>query len=240
MKVTLDEYIEISKYYSGPGSSVFINGVLDKLVAALTEEENQKRAGPHLAMRRLRSAFGAGCAAVGVALVLLLRLRLAAGIGHFRAPLSQFRPNRCIRTCRIPCVSDVSHSGETARLGSGFLQSGGEPLVVVRSESSCGCTSLEYDAQPIMPGDTLRAVRFDTSGQRAGSSRYCASISPAATVRCGSTSRPTCSDVGKSEIIVIFAVVNRIVAGKRSRTVCGWRRLPGRSGRTKAEGRRFR
>ena len=29
VKVTLDEYIEISKYYSGPGSSVFINGVLE-------------------------------------------------------------------------------------------------------------------------------------------------------------------------------------------------------------------
>lgn len=59
------------------------------------------------------------------------------------------------------------HSGETARLEAGFCNRGGEPLVVVRSESSCGCTSLEYDAQPIMPGDTLRvAVRFDTSGQR--------------------------------------------------------------------------
>ena len=33
VKVTLDEYIEISKYYSTPGSSTFINGVLDKIVA---------------------------------------------------------------------------------------------------------------------------------------------------------------------------------------------------------------
>ena len=53
------------------------------------------------------------------------------------------------------------HSGETARLEAGFCNRGGEPLVVVRSESSCGCTPLEYDAQPIMPGDTLRvAVRL--------------------------------------------------------------------------------
>lgn len=37
-KVSLDEYIEISKYYSTPGSNVFINGVLDKLVATLTAE----------------------------------------------------------------------------------------------------------------------------------------------------------------------------------------------------------
>ena len=32
VKVTLDEYIEISKYYSTPGSSTFINGLLDKIV----------------------------------------------------------------------------------------------------------------------------------------------------------------------------------------------------------------
>lgn len=33
VKVTLNEYIEISKLYSTPKSSVFINGILDKLVA---------------------------------------------------------------------------------------------------------------------------------------------------------------------------------------------------------------
>lgn len=38
VKVTLDEWIEISKYYSTPGSSTFINGVLDKIVEALTAE----------------------------------------------------------------------------------------------------------------------------------------------------------------------------------------------------------
>lgn len=38
VKVTLDEWIEISKYYSTPGSSTFINGVLDKIVESLTAE----------------------------------------------------------------------------------------------------------------------------------------------------------------------------------------------------------
>lgn len=45
VKVTLDEYIEISKAYSTPGSSTFINGVLDKIVEALTEEGRIKKAG---------------------------------------------------------------------------------------------------------------------------------------------------------------------------------------------------
>ncbi|MBQ8864448.1 MAG: transcription antitermination protein NusB [Rikenellaceae bacterium] len=37
-KVTLDEYIEISKYYSSPGSNQFINGVLDRLTSQLTAD----------------------------------------------------------------------------------------------------------------------------------------------------------------------------------------------------------
>lgn len=45
VKVTLDEFIEISKYYSSPGSSTFINGILDKMVASLTEEGRIRKAG---------------------------------------------------------------------------------------------------------------------------------------------------------------------------------------------------
>ena len=32
VKVTLDEYIDLARYYSTPGSSVFVNGVLDRIV----------------------------------------------------------------------------------------------------------------------------------------------------------------------------------------------------------------
>ena len=38
VKVTLDEYIEIAKYYSTPGSNSFINGVLDRVIEMLTAE----------------------------------------------------------------------------------------------------------------------------------------------------------------------------------------------------------
>ena len=39
------EYIDIAKFYSTPGSSTFINGVLDKIVEALTEEGKLKKTG---------------------------------------------------------------------------------------------------------------------------------------------------------------------------------------------------
>jgi len=44
-KVTLNEYIEISKFYSTPKSNGFINGVLDKAIARLEKEGKIKKVG---------------------------------------------------------------------------------------------------------------------------------------------------------------------------------------------------
>ena len=38
VKVTLNEYVEISKFYSLPKSSSFVNGLLDRLIAQMREE----------------------------------------------------------------------------------------------------------------------------------------------------------------------------------------------------------
>jgi N utilization substance protein B len=43
--VTLNEYIEISKFYSTPKSNVFINGILDKAISKLTEENRIQKVG---------------------------------------------------------------------------------------------------------------------------------------------------------------------------------------------------
>lgn len=45
VKVTLDEYIEIAKYYSTPASSTFVNGVLDRIVESLTAEGRVQKSG---------------------------------------------------------------------------------------------------------------------------------------------------------------------------------------------------
>ena len=44
-KVTLNEYIEISKYYSTPKSSGFINGILDQAVSRLETTEKIRKIG---------------------------------------------------------------------------------------------------------------------------------------------------------------------------------------------------
>lgn len=45
VKVTLDEYIEIAKFYSTQKSNIFINGVLDKIVVDLKNEGKIKKSG---------------------------------------------------------------------------------------------------------------------------------------------------------------------------------------------------
>ena len=44
-KVTLDEYVDVSKEYSTPKSKDFVNGILDKLMKTLTEEGKIKKEG---------------------------------------------------------------------------------------------------------------------------------------------------------------------------------------------------
>ncbi|MDO7612791.1 MAG: transcription antitermination factor NusB, partial [Crocinitomicaceae bacterium] len=44
-KVSINEYIEISKFYSTPKSNVFINGILDKSVNLLSKENKINKSG---------------------------------------------------------------------------------------------------------------------------------------------------------------------------------------------------
>ena len=45
VKVSLNEYIEIAKQYSTPKSNIFINGILDKLVADFIKSKKIKKTG---------------------------------------------------------------------------------------------------------------------------------------------------------------------------------------------------
>ena len=44
-KVTINEYLEISKYYSTPKSNVFINGILDKSLKKMMQEKKVLKTG---------------------------------------------------------------------------------------------------------------------------------------------------------------------------------------------------
>ena len=45
VRVTINEYLEIAKEYSTPKSSIFINGILDKVVKEFDAEEKLNKIG---------------------------------------------------------------------------------------------------------------------------------------------------------------------------------------------------
>lgn len=56
-------------------------------------------------------------------------------------------------------------SGEIVAQAVGVINNSPTPLVITRTESSCGCTDIDYPSQPIGVGDTARiAIRFDSQG----------------------------------------------------------------------------
>lgn len=59
------------------------------------------------------------------------------------------------------------HSGEIAVLRLWLENRTAKPVVIASYDRSCGCTSLEFDAQPITPGGAQQvAVTFDSRGER--------------------------------------------------------------------------
>ena len=164
VKVTLDEWIEISKYYSTPGSSTFINGVLDKIVESLTAEGRIKKAGrglicPLPAMTRM--------------LAILALAALAVGCGT--SPRAVERKGRIISLTDSILTTGGTDTVRFGRLGSGEIavlrlwlaNDASRPVAVASYRRSCGCTTLEFDAQPIAPGDARQVtLTFDSRGER--------------------------------------------------------------------------
>ena len=55
--------------------------------------------------------------------------------------------------------------GEKVRTEVTLRNTGDRPFVILNAEASCGCTSTEYDRQPVRPGDEARfAFEFNSAG----------------------------------------------------------------------------
>ena len=57
-------------------------------------------------------------------------------------------------------------SGEIAQLRIWLANDASHPVAVASYRRSCGCTSLEFDSQPIAPGDARQVtLTFDSRGE---------------------------------------------------------------------------
>ena len=58
-------------------------------------------------------------------------------------------------------------SGQIAQLRIWLANDASRPVAVASYRRSCGCTTLEFDAQPIAPGDARQVtLTFDSRGER--------------------------------------------------------------------------
>lgn len=58
------------------------------------------------------------------------------------------------------------HEGEIAEKPLQLVNEGKTPLVIRTVERTCGCTTLEYENQPLMPGERRQiTLRFDARGE---------------------------------------------------------------------------
>lgn len=56
-------------------------------------------------------------------------------------------------------------SGEVIEQNIGVVNLTPQPIVITNTESTCGCTDIDYPTQPLAAGDTARvAIRFDSQG----------------------------------------------------------------------------
>lgn len=58
------------------------------------------------------------------------------------------------------------HEGEIAEKPLQLVNAGSRPMIIRSVERTCGCTTLKYENQPIMPGQTHQLqLRFDARGE---------------------------------------------------------------------------
>lgn len=72
-----------------------------------------------------------------------------------------------ILSSRADTLVDIGsiREGEVVQFNAWLRNAGGEPLVVKDVATSCGCTSVDYERQPIAPGGMGRfSMRFDSRG----------------------------------------------------------------------------
>lgn len=106
----------------------------------------------------------------------LLALVGCGGRGSSPASAPQVAPTTPLQTVisvgdtLSPAPSDTlrlgrMHSGEVIAMGIGIRNAADKPLVITRTETTCGCTDIDYSTQPVGVGDTARVeVRFDSQG----------------------------------------------------------------------------
>jgi hypothetical protein len=171
-KVTLNEYIEISKFYSTPKSNGFINGVLDKAIDRLQKEKKIVKIGRGLMNQIMRKILF-------ISSVLFL---FSACSGSDKVEIG----NKTTMVVNPVYDGGTVVKGELITAKFVVENTGKYPLSISEVKGSCTCTVAEKPNEPILPGKTgiIKAV-VDTdrtaTGMISKSVRIVANTEPSVT-----------------------------------------------------------
>lgn len=107
-----------------------------------------------------------------IASILIAAVAAACSAGPARVP-SDAQRRTIVRVAELSDSAAVvdtldfgrMRSGEIVEQTVGLRNGSSRPLVVLHTETSCGCTALDFDRAPVRSGDTLAVgIRFDSRG----------------------------------------------------------------------------
>ena len=156
IKVSFNEYIEISKYYSTQNSKVFINGILDKIVSQFKREDRIQK--------------------IGRGLIWFMRnILFILSIINF---ISCQKIDKGISSSLIESGASITVIGnETIDFGEvtegekvdveyKLKNTGTGDLIISKASASCGCTELQYPEDVIKKGEVdVVKITFDSTGR---------------------------------------------------------------------------
>lgn len=163
-KVTVDEYIELSKEFSSERSRLFINGILDKLMLQLRSQGRIQKSGR------------------GLVTALLLALSLTLGVScqskGGETDVDLIRNPRSAQgydtSAKMPVLAFDSDLHDFGRLSAGesvsysfhFRNTGNADLIISNCSATCGCTVADFPKGRIAPGeDGYVTVTFKSAGK---------------------------------------------------------------------------
>ncbi len=172
VKVTINEYLELSKDYSTPKSNSFINGILDKIMGDLKRTNSIKKIGRGLNRRIIMKK---------ILLLALAALTFASCqqnskkeadssvtmAGAADSSSAVIAGDAAVIRFETPNYSfGTVNQGEKVSYSYKFKNDGKSPLIITNAEASCGCTVPEVPKEPIKPGEEGEIkVVFNSEGK---------------------------------------------------------------------------
>ena len=155
VKVTINEYLEISKEFSTPKSNSFINGILDKILFELKEQKKGKQNRQRTNRINTMKKLFLGIIAAGMLMASCTQPDKAGNgttAGNTTTANAADAPS--MKFDKDTHDFGKIKSGDKVTYDFKFINAGKSPLIITDAVATCGCTKPEWPKTPVKPGES--------------------------------------------------------------------------------------